>query len=59
MVRGSPITSSGRWSLEEPPVGTIGMVPADRIIYTKHWLRREGYAPRQCWRRAPPAPELS
>ncbi len=37
----------------EPPVGTIGMVPADRIVYTKHWLRREGYAPRQCWRRDP------
>jgi hypothetical protein len=24
--------------------------PADRIVYTEHWLRRDGYAPRQFWR---------
>ncbi|KGM12328.1 pyridoxamine 5'-phosphate oxidase [Cellulomonas bogoriensis 69B4 = DSM 16987] len=37
--------------LDDPPLGTIGVVPADRIVYTEHWLRREGYAPRQFWRR--------
>lgn len=37
-------------SLDEPPLGPIGVVPADRIVYTEHWLRRDGYAPRQFWR---------
>jgi nitroimidazol reductase NimA-like FMN-containing flavoprotein (pyridoxamine 5'-phosphate oxidase superfamily) len=36
-------------SLDEPPVGPLGVVPAERIVYTEHWLRREGYAPRQFW----------
>ncbi|MFE6855483.1 pyridoxamine 5'-phosphate oxidase family protein, partial [Streptomyces sp. NPDC057674] len=25
---------------------------AERIVYTEHWLRREGFAPRQFWTRA-------
>jgi nitroimidazol reductase NimA-like FMN-containing flavoprotein (pyridoxamine 5'-phosphate oxidase superfamily) len=33
--------------LDEPPLGTIAVVTPDRIVYTEHWLRREGYAPRQ------------
>ncbi|SNY71258.1 pyridoxamine 5'-phosphate oxidase family protein [Paractinoplanes atraurantiacus] len=37
--------------LDEPPTGTIGVLEADRIVYTEHWLRREGYAPRQFWSR--------
>jgi hypothetical protein len=41
-------------SLDEPPLGPIGVVPAERIVYTEHWLRREGYAPRQVWRDTPP-----
>lgn len=42
--------------LDEAPVDTLGLIPADRIVYTEHWLRREGYAPRQFWRSAgPPA----
>ncbi|WP_425433580.1 pyridoxamine 5'-phosphate oxidase family protein [Kineococcus xinjiangensis] len=41
-------------SLDEPPLGPLGVVAADRIVYTEHWLRREGCAPRQFWRRATP-----
>jgi nitroimidazol reductase NimA-like FMN-containing flavoprotein (pyridoxamine 5'-phosphate oxidase superfamily) len=36
--------------LGEPPTETLGVVAADRIVYTEHWLRRDGYAPRQFWR---------
>jgi hypothetical protein len=32
-------------SLAEPLV----VVDAERIVYTEHWLRRDGYAPRQFW----------
>ena len=39
-------------SLDEPPTGPLVVVEADRIVYTEHWLRRDGYAPRQVWRRA-------
>lgn len=38
-------------SLDSPPEGPLVAVPADRIVYTEHWLRREGFAPRQHWRR--------
>ena len=31
--------------------GAVVVVEADRIVYTEHWLRRSGYAPRQFWRR--------
>jgi len=41
-------------SLDEPPLGPLGVLRADRVVYTEHWLRREGYAPRQLWRRTPP-----
>lgn len=37
--------------LDEPPTGPIVVVGADRIVYTEHWLRREGYAARQSWKR--------
>lgn len=37
-------------SLTEPPAETLGVIVADRIVYTEHWLRRSGYAPRQHWR---------
>lgn len=39
--------------LDEPPLGPIGVIAAERIVYTEHWLRREGYAPRQFWRNSP------
>lgn len=37
--------------LSEPPGDTLVVVEAERIVYTEHWLRREGFAPRQFWRR--------
>lgn len=36
-------------SLDEPLSGPLVVVDAERIVYTEHWLRREGYAPRQFW----------
>jgi nitroimidazol reductase NimA-like FMN-containing flavoprotein (pyridoxamine 5'-phosphate oxidase superfamily) len=39
-------------SLDSPPTDPLVVVDADRIVYTEHWLRREGYAPRQFWKRA-------
>jgi nitroimidazol reductase NimA-like FMN-containing flavoprotein (pyridoxamine 5'-phosphate oxidase superfamily) len=38
-------------SLAEPPRETLVVIDPDRIVYTEHWLRREGFAPRQFWRR--------
>lgn len=36
--------------LDDPPIETLLVVRAERIVYTEHWLRRDGYAPRQFWR---------
>ena len=44
-------------SLDDAPLGPIGVIRAERIVYTEHWLRREGYAPRQFWRAMPPGDE--
>lgn len=38
-------------SLAEPPRDTLVVIEANRIVYTEHWLRREGFAARQFWRR--------
>lgn len=38
-------------SLSEPPTDPLTVITPDRIVYTEHWLRRDGYAPRQTWRR--------
>ncbi|MEV4810089.1 pyridoxamine 5'-phosphate oxidase family protein [Micromonospora avicenniae] len=40
-------------ALDEPPADPLVVVEAERIVYTEHWLRRDGYAPRQFWRRDP------
>ena len=40
-------------SLAEPPEGPLVVIPADRIVYTEHWLRRDGFAPRQVWKARP------
>lgn len=37
-------------SLSEPPQDPLTIVTPDRIVYTDHWLRRGGFAPRQIWR---------
>lgn len=39
--RGRPLT--------EPPADPLTVITPTRIIYTDHWLRRTGYAPRQRW----------
>jgi general stress protein 26 len=44
-------------SLDDPPLGPIGVIRAERIVYTEHWLRREGYAPRQSWHAMQPGDE--
>lgn len=36
-------------SLDEPQSGPLVVIEAERIVYTEHWLRREGFAPRQFW----------
>ena len=35
---------------DAPSSPAVVTVAAQRIVYTEHWLRREGYAPRQFWR---------
>lgn len=46
-------------SLDDPPRDPLTVVTPGRIVYTDHWLRRDGYRPRQVWRApsegAPPA----
>ena len=37
--------------LLHPPRGQLARLDADRIVYSEHLLRKEGYAPRQIWRR--------
>ena len=37
----------------DPPTGALVVIEAQRIVYTEHWLRRDGYAPRQFWSRRP------
>lgn len=38
-------------SLDDAPAGPLVAVKLDRIVYTDHWLRRTGHAPRQFWTR--------
>jgi nitroimidazol reductase NimA-like FMN-containing flavoprotein (pyridoxamine 5'-phosphate oxidase superfamily) len=38
-------------SLAEPPRDTLVVIEPNRIVYTEHWLRREGFAARQFWKR--------
>lgn len=35
----------------QPPSGPLVRVVADRVVYTEHWLRRDGFSPRQFWSR--------
>lgn len=32
-----------------PPRGQLLRIDPDRIVYTEHFMRKEGYAPRQIW----------
>jgi len=36
-------------SLTEPPQGQLMRMDPQRIVYTEHLMRKEGYAPRQIW----------
>jgi hypothetical protein len=36
-------------ALDEPPQGQLCRIVPDRIVYTEHMMRKEGYAPRQIW----------
>ncbi|WP_029251597.1 pyridoxamine 5'-phosphate oxidase family protein [Paraoerskovia marina] len=35
----------------DPPADPLTVVTPERIVYTEHWLRRDGFSPRQFWRR--------
>lgn len=37
--------------LDEPPRGLLMRLDPERIVYTEHFLRKEGFAPRQIWLR--------
>ncbi|MBT5891811.1 MAG: pyridoxamine 5'-phosphate oxidase family protein [Chromatiales bacterium] len=45
-------------SLTEPPQGQIARIDPERIVYTEHFMRKEGYAPRQIWLRDEDTPEV-
>lgn len=36
-------------AIDQPPRETLIVIRPHRIVYTEHWLRRDGYAPRQFW----------
>ncbi|ROR73007.1 pyridoxamine 5'-phosphate oxidase family protein [Bogoriella caseilytica] len=36
--------------VEQPPTDPLTVITPTRILYTEHWLRRSGFAPRQTWR---------
>ena len=36
---------------DEVPQGQLARLDAERIVYTEHLIRKEGYAPRQIWRK--------
>jgi hypothetical protein len=46
----SDAAERGRSVLEVPRSPLVRVV-ADRVVYTEHWLRPEGFAPRQHWSR--------
>ena len=41
--------------LGDPPADPLTIITPTRILYTEHWLRRTGFAPRQTWRTDAPA----
>ncbi|KRA29497.1 MULTISPECIES: pyridoxamine 5'-phosphate oxidase family protein [unclassified Nocardioides] len=36
--------------VDVPPSDPLTIITPHRILYTEHWLRRSGFAPRQTWR---------
>jgi hypothetical protein len=43
---------------QPPPRGQLLRIDAERIVYTEHLMRKEGYAPRQIWTREGEAPRV-
>jgi len=39
-------------TVDDPPQGHLLRLDPDKVVYTEHWLRRDGYAPRQIWHKA-------
>jgi general stress protein 26 len=37
--------------LDKPPQGMLMRLDPERIVYTEHYMREDGFAPRQIWRR--------
>jgi len=44
--------------LVKPPQGQLMRLDPERIVYTEHLMRKEGYAPRQIWREGDEAPQV-
>jgi len=42
----------------KPPRGQLLRIDPDRIVYTEHFMRKEGYAPRQIWTPGADAPKV-
>ncbi|MEZ5564262.1 MAG: pyridoxamine 5'-phosphate oxidase family protein [Gammaproteobacteria bacterium] len=42
----------------KPPRGQLLRIDADRIVYTEHLMRKEGYAPRQIWMPGAASPQV-
>jgi hypothetical protein len=40
----------GRGLDSGPPKGLLMRLDPERVVYTEHFLRKRGYAPRQIWR---------
>lgn len=40
-------------NLDDVPSDPLTIITPERIVYTEHWLRKQGYKPRQTWRPAP------
>ena len=36
---------------DSPPQGMLMKLDPERIVYTEHYMRKDGFAPRQIWRR--------
>ncbi|SVC63829.1 uncharacterized protein METZ01_LOCUS316683 [marine metagenome] len=43
---------------DKPPEGFLARLDPDRIVYTEHLMRKEGYAPRQIWRKGASEPKV-
>ncbi len=39
------------FGFDQPPNGILMKLDPDRIVYTEHFLRKDGYGPRQIWRK--------